>query len=329
MSSRGPGDGNPTGLALVRNSLSAWKPRIVKVILASVAALAIAAEVIDPLGNFLKGQGFLGGSFAALIALILFDAISDSGSRPGADGVYVMATWHDLFDPMRKTFDARHVRIDFSGFTMETLLTLLRPSLQRLADEEVHTQELTLRIIVAHLNRPMSLPGKLEAAPAGAGHPVGTLYFTDSVENRERMRDDYTKPNWDDLKGLLDRVRERNPRITITCEVRESPQIPERKLYIFNQEKVFQQPYGINERTKSWRGNDLHILDTEGFGPRYGRARVLGWDIRSSSRDTQEIAEHHMEWHRNLWETLEYIKPENPIIADPRWVPREPRGGGR
>lgn len=326
MSPHGPGDGGPSRLERIRRSLSAWKPRIVKSLLAFVAALGIAAEVIEPLGNLLKGQGFLGGSFAALIALILFDAISGSESRQEADGVYVMATWHDLFRPMRETFEARHIRIDFSGFTMETLLTLLRPSLERLADEEVHTQELTLRIIIAHLNLPMSLPGELEPAPASAGLPAGTLYFTDSPENRERMRDAFTKPNWNELKRLLDRVRERNPRITITCEVRESPQIPERKLYIFNQEKVFHQPYGIKDRTIFWREHDFRILDTEGFGHRYGKARVIGWDMRSSSRDTQEIAEHHMEWHRNLWERLEYIKPENPVITDPRWVPPEARG---
>ncbi|MGN9763185.1 hypothetical protein ACTMVF_40485 [Streptomyces sp. SD31] len=327
MSPRGPGDDGPSRLDRVRHSLSAWKPRIVKSLLALVAALGIAAEIIEPLGDLLKDQSFLGGSFAALMALILFDAISDSESRQEPDGVHVMATWHDLFRPMRETFEARHIRIDFSGFTMETLLTLLRPSLEKLADEEVHTQELTLRIIIAHLNLPMSLPGKLEPAPPSAGLPAGTLYFTDSTENRERMRDAFTKPNWNELKRLLDRVRERNPRITITCEVRESPQIPERKLYIFNQEKVFHQPYGIKDRTISWRDDDFRILDTEGFGHRYGKARVIGWDMRSTSRDTQEIAEHHMEWHRNLWEKLEYIKPENPVIADPRWVPPEARGG--
>jgi hypothetical protein len=327
VSPHGPGDGSPSRLELVRQALSAWKPRIVKSLLACVAALGIAAEVIEPLGDLLKGQGFMGGSFAAIIALILFDAISGSDSRQEVDGVHVMATWHDLFHPMRETFTARHIRIDFSGFTMETLLTLLRPSLERLADEEVHTQELTLRIIIAHLNLPMSLPGRLEPAPASAGLPAGTLYFTDSIENRERMRDHFTKPNWSELKGLLDRVRERNPRITITCEVRESPKIPERKLYILNQEKVFHQPYGIKDRTFDWNGSDLHILDTEGFGHRYGKARVVGWDMRSTSRQNQEIAEHHMEWHRNLWEMLEYIKPQRPVIADPRWVPPEARGG--
>ncbi|MGW1724800.1 hypothetical protein ACWCQK_17905 [Streptomyces sp. NPDC002306] len=324
MSSRGPGVGRPSRLDLVRHSLSEWKPRIIKWSLALIAALGIAAELIDPLGEALKSQGFLGGSFAALIALILFDAISES-DPPEVSGVYVLAQQNDLHGPFEEAFEARHVRVDFSGFTMETLLDLLKGPLQRMADGEVRTQELTMRIIVAHLNLPMSLPGRLDAAPAGHGDPAGTLHFGDSAENRRRMREDFTIPNWGKLKDLLDKIHERNPEIAISCEIRESPQIPERKFYILNQEKFFYQPYGIMEKRFVWHGNAYHILDTAGLGLRHGAARIIGWDRRSKSRSTREIAEHHMEWHRNLWERLARIKPEHPIISDPRWIPPEPR----
>ncbi|MFE1801782.1 hypothetical protein ACFW9L_37245 [Streptomyces sp. NPDC059517] len=302
-----------------------WKPRIVKWLLAFIAVLGIAAELIEPLGNWFEGQSFLGGSLAAFIALILFDAISESDPKE-LSGVYVLADLDDLLPPMKEAFEARHIRIDFSGFSMETLLKLLRASLDRMSYEKVNSRELTLCIIIAHLNLPMSLPGKLEPAPAGAGLPAGTVYFSDSIENRERMRDNYTKPNWDELKGLLDRVHERNPQLSISCEVRESPQIPERKFYILNQEKIFHQPYGIMEAQIQWRGRSHRILDAAGFGLRYGKARIIGWDMRSDSRATRAVAEHHMEWHRNLWEKLQYMKPEDPVIADPRWVPPEERG---
>ncbi|MFF8972459.1 hypothetical protein [Streptomyces sp. NPDC014995] len=325
MSPRPSGGGSTSRLDRVRQSLNEWKPRVIKWLLALVAALALAAEIIDPLGDALKGQGFLGGSFAALIALILFDAISDSEPRE-VSGVYVLANLNDLRDPFREAFEARHVRVDFSGFTMQTLIDLLRGPLERMADEEVRTQELTLRVIIAHLNLPMSLPGRLDPAPEGSGHPPGTLYFADSPENRQRMREDFTKPRWNDLKDLLDRVHERNPRIAISCEVRESPQIPERKFYILNQEKIFYAPYGIVDTHVRWHDAPYRILDTAGFGLRYGKARIIGWDARSPSRSTQAIAEHHMEWHRNLWEKLDYIKPETPVIADPRWVPPGRRG---
>ena len=225
MSSRSPGDGSPSRLDRVRRSLNAWKPRVVKAALASAAVLGVAAEVIEPLGNFLKGQGFLGGSFAAFIALILYDAISESEPRE-VTGVHVYADLEELRAPVKEAFEARDIRIDFSGFTMQTLLDLLRPHLIRLGAQKVHAQELKLRIIVAHLNLPLTLPAKLEPAPEGGGLPVETLYFADSAANRERMRNKFTIPNWSDLKDLLERVREKNPHIDISCEVREWPQVP-------------------------------------------------------------------------------------------------------
>jgi hypothetical protein len=325
VSSRSPGDGSPSRLELIRSSLNSWKPRVVKVTLAFAAVLGVAAELIDPLGNLLKGQQFLGGSFAAFIALVLYDAISDSDPQE-VTGVYVHTDLEELRAPMKEAFEARHVRIDFSGFSMQTLLDLLRPHLIRLGAQKVHTQELKLCLLVAHLNRPLSLPGKLEVAPASAGLPTGTLHFGDSAENRERMREKFTAPNWNDLKGLLDRVHEKNPHIIISCEVRESLQVPERKLYIFNQEKVFAVFYGIRQANVNWRGIDFEILDAEGFGLVYGDVKITGWDKRSTSRSTQKIAEHHMEWYRNLWDVMGYIKPEDPVISDPLWVPRQPRG---
>ncbi|MFJ2263945.1 hypothetical protein ACIOKD_37605 [Streptomyces sp. NPDC087844] len=298
-----------------------------KWLLAFVIVLGIAAEIIEPLGDWFEGQSFLGGSLAAFIALILFDALSESEPHE-VSGVYVLADLDDLLPEMKDAFEARHIRIDFSGFSMETLLKLLRASLDRMSYEKVNTQELTLCIIIAHLNLPMSLPGKLEPFPDSAGLPAGTVYFADSMENRERMREHFTKPNWNELKDLLDRVHERNPNMTISCEVRESPQIPERKFYILNQEKIFHQPYGIIEARIFWRENTHRILDTTGFGLRHGKARIIGWDMRSDSRTTREVAEHHMEWHRNLWEKLQYVKPKHPVITDPRWIPPEERRAG-
>ncbi|MFJ6565261.1 hypothetical protein ACIQMV_36550 [Streptomyces sp. NPDC091412] len=319
MSSRSEGDNGPSRLERLQDTLGRWKPRVVRWLLALVALLGVAAEVIDPLGNALKGQQLLGGSFAALIALILFDAIS--GSEPKeVSGVHVFADRDELHAAFREAFQARLVRVDFSGFTMQTLLDALRVPLEKMADHEVRTVELKLCIIIAHLNLPMGLPGGLVPAPRNGQSEAERFYFRDSPENRQRMRDDFTKHNWITLKNLLERVHQRNPGIVISCEIRESPQIPERKLYILNQETVFSTPYGIEHRDVTWHENTYRILDTEGFGPLYGEARYIGWDLHSRARSTRQIAEHHMECHRNLWEKLADIKPERPVIADPLWA---------
>ncbi|MFI1364463.1 hypothetical protein [Streptomyces griseochromogenes] len=134
------------------------------------------------------------------------------------------------------------------------------------------------------------------------------------------MWDDSAKHNWITLKNLLERVHQRNPGIVISCEIRESPQIPERKLYIINQETVFYTGYGIERSDVAWHENTYRILDTEGSWPLYGEARYVGWDLHSRARSTAQIAEHCMECHRNLWEKLADIKPERPVITHPLWA---------
>ncbi|MFG2886598.1 hypothetical protein ACGFYV_30580 [Streptomyces sp. NPDC048297] len=319
VSFRSPGDNGPNRLELLRTTLSGWKPRIVRWLLGLVALLGVAAEVIDPLGDALKGQQLLGGSFAALMALILFDAIGESEPKE-VSGVHVFAKEDELHAAFREAFTSRVVRIDFSGFTMQTLLAALRAPLETMADNEVHTVELKLYIIIAHTNLPMGLPGGLAEVPGSSESGHRMYYFRDGPENRERMRDRFTTENWNTLREWLEAVHRRNPRIIISCEIRESPQIPERKLYILNQETVFSTPYGIKHREIEWKEKTHQILDAEGYAPLYGRARYVGWDLRSTALSTRQIAEHHMECHRNLWEKLADIKPEYPVITDPLWA---------
>jgi hypothetical protein len=83
---------------------------------------------------------------------------------------------------------------------------------------------------------------------------------------------------------------------------------------------VFAAPYGIRKSRVAWDGNQFDILDTEGFGRMYGDVRITGWELRSGSPSTHKIAEHHMEWYKNAWEVMGYIKPECPVIDDPLWT---------
>ncbi|MFD4502064.1 hypothetical protein [Streptomyces sp. NPDC058457] len=323
MSSRSPAGNGPTRLDRIRSTLGSWKPRIVKSALGLTAVLQGAGALIGPLGDALKDQQLLGGSFASLIALILYDAISESGSKEAA-GVYVFADSDRLHDEFREAFSARSVHVDFSGFTMETLLEAIAVPMRKMADREVHTVELHFRIIIAHLNLPMGLPGGLVPAPRTGESDTTKYYFADSPKNRERMRDEFTKPNWTRLKGMLNAIQAKNPRMAISCEIREATQIPDRKLYILNRERVFTTPYGIEPDTVGPQENQYEILDAQGFAPLYGRARYIGWDLKSNSHPVREIADHHIAWYENLWQKLGEIKPEHPVISDPRWTrPRQ------
>jgi hypothetical protein len=319
VSSRSRGGNGPTRVDRIRSTLNSWKPRIVKSALALTAVLQGAGALIGPLGDALKEQQLLGGSLASLIALILYDAISEPGSKEVA-GVYVFADSDNLHDEFKEAFSDRSVHVDFSGFTMETLLEAIAVPMRKMADREVHTVELHFRIIIAHLNLPMGLPGALVPAPRANESDTARYYFRDSPKNRERMREEFTKPNWTRLKAMLNAIQAKNPRMTISCEIREATQIPDRKLYILNRERVFTTPYGIEPDTVGPQGNQYEILDAQGFAPLYGRARYIGWHRKSNSHQAREIADHHIACYENLWQKLAEIKPEHPVIGDPRWT---------
>lgn len=289
------------------------KPRLIKYLLATVAVLGVTAQLVDPVGDALKQQSFLGGSFAAFVALVLFDAISGSEQQQqDIPGVHVLSDVEDLREPVQEAFEAPDVRIDFSGYTMETLLTALRPNLRRLGESKATTRSLNLRVIVVHLDAPMNLPGALHPALNADGTDGGMLTFSDSPENRERMRVEFTERNRTELGRLLERARLKNPHMAINCEIRESPHSPTSKLYIFNDEKVYYGAYGIKENVFERQGVQHRILDTGGFRIRHGSAKLIGWDKRSPAESTRMIADYHSAWFENLWGILEHVVPATP-----------------
>ncbi|MFD5702273.1 hypothetical protein [Streptomyces lasiicapitis] len=325
MTTRRHGSGTRfPALVELRRGLAELRPRLTRWLLGGVATLGLAAELIEPLGNSLKGGEFLSTTYFSVIALVLFNAISESDAPQEAEGVEVFDTVDAIADPVKEAFESRRVQLYFVGFTTETLYSAVKEPLIRLRDETSKTKDLRLRIIIVSLNSPMSLPGSLSPAPDGSG----VWHFSDSPENRRRMRDKFAKEFWRQLKELLDRAHRENPGVTITCELRESPHTPVSKLYILNEQKVYYGTYGIRRDRipVGRRGRVLDILDAEGFGIRHGPARLIGWDKASRTRSTKQIAEFHMEWFSNLWDVLDDIRPRNPVFTDTDRVWQPPPG---
>ncbi|MFF1376414.1 hypothetical protein [Streptomyces sp. NPDC058308] len=135
------------------------------------------------------------------------------------------------------------------------------------------------------------------------------------------MREDFTLKYWDGLRALLDEIHHRHPRIAIECEVRESPHGPQSKLYILNEERAIYGTYGIRKGSFVRGGTTHEILDAEGFGIKHGDARFVGWDVRSRTKSTRQLANYHMAWFENLWDVLDEVKPAAPVIPNPVWHP--------
>jgi hypothetical protein len=180
---------NRTLLADFRRVLARVKPILVKSSLAVVAVLGVAAEIFDPLGEFLKRSNFLGGSFIALVALVIFDAVSDPGAAPDNDGLYLLSAVEDLRGYVQSAFESKEVRIDFSGFTMETLLMALRPALTSLGEGRARNRVLRIRAAVAYVDAPMNIPSRLVPGVNSNDSSSQSQHFEDFPIARERAKE--------------------------------------------------------------------------------------------------------------------------------------------
>lgn len=84
---------------------------------------------------------FLGGSFAAFVALVLFDAVT-SGDRPREVFGVMLLDGDDITAQMREAFRAKHVKVDFQGFTVETLVQEIRPAMLARPQSQRHQEPL-------------------------------------------------------------------------------------------------------------------------------------------------------------------------------------------
>jgi hypothetical protein len=289
-----------------RMILGRVKPTLIKATLGAVAVLGVLAEIFDPVGEFLKRSSFLGGSFVALVALIIFDAISESGDTENDHGIHLVSEVEDLRGYVEVAFESKEVCIDFSGFTMETLLLALRPALRRLADSRSHNRSIRIRAALAHLDSPMNLPSGLTPARESSNRfPAGLQHFEDSPLVRERAREIRERSvGW--LQRLIASAQQTNPHLRVECEIRESPVGPAFKLCLINNEVAFFGLYGISDVEIS---EHFHVLDVSTFRDTPGGLTLVGWSRNSRSASVRKIFGHYSEWFENLWGKLEYMSP--------------------
>ncbi|MFG3290262.1 hypothetical protein ACGF3G_15845 [Streptomyces sp. NPDC048179] len=285
------------------------KPTIVKSVLGVAAALGVAAEIFEPLGDFLERSHFLGSSLLALVALVIFDAISDPSEATEDSETCVLAEVEEMREHVANAFKARDVHIDFSGFTMESLVVAIRPALRRMGNTRAKNRTLRIRVAIAHMDSPMNLPSSIVSINAPGGRIGGIRHFEDSPILREKIRNEITGRSRRRLQELLNAAQEMNPNLQIDCEIRESPLGPAFKLYVLNDEMALLGLYGIKETELSHDGAHQKILDSSSFRAAPGGVNMIAWSRRSSVEVNRKIFEHCAEWFDRLWDLLGRVSP--------------------
>ncbi|MDX2705009.1 hypothetical protein PV350_19390 [Streptomyces sp. PA03-6a] len=294
-----PSGAGSASLRKVKEFLAAAKPRFVKISLIALCLLGVIAQIVPAIGDALSKKSFIGGSFAAFIAYVLFDAITSE--RPAASsGHRVLRSIDELRECASRAFDRRDVRIDFFGFTSETLLQITRTPMQRIADEARGRYRVRIRIMTPDLMAPMSLPCRLVPCEGG----VQGYRMVDDPDFRTQMRgiiDESVRV----LTELKSNIESSIPGARVEISFRVAPHLsPQFKLFLFNDEEACHGYYPIVAEEVGGLGQSpSRRLNPKGFT--VGGMALLS---RRGGPAVRELYEQHRQWFDRHWSLAEQVQ---------------------
>jgi hypothetical protein len=110
----------------VRVFLEANRNRFFRWLLALLLALAIAAQVIPALGDYISHHKLLGGTIFLAVTFILFETITSPNPQSGtSDDSVVLSHYSDMKPALHRAFEAGVVELDIAGYSGETFYSLL------------------------------------------------------------------------------------------------------------------------------------------------------------------------------------------------------------
>lgn len=210
-------------------------------------------------------------------------------SRQGS-GMFVrerMAKPVGLRPHIEQAFRAQDVRIDFSGYTAETLHGILSEALDQVRAGRLSPETITVRLMLPNLSRPLALP------IAASGDEA------DSQQARDRMAritERHTGAISESVLELADLELVK----AASVEVRTHGTAPMFKAYIVNEQDVFFGYYPVISHEVRLDGDKTMILDP------MGKDAILFQhtdDGDPGSVGTQFVQQTRA-WFESIWNTL-------------------------
>jgi DNA-binding transcriptional regulator YhcF (GntR family) len=184
-------------------------------------------------------------------------------------------------------FEQDEVRIDFSGYTAETLHGVVQEPLDKIRAGRLRPQRLHVRMLLADLTQATALPSR-------AGDDPG-----DDPRIRERMAKIAARHS----TAIVESVRELAEMGLVdkaSAEVRVIRTAPLFKVYIVNMHDLFFGFYPVLEHAVAVDGGQLSVFDP------MGKDTVLfhhAADVDPDSTDAMYVAE-AVRWFDSVWNTI-------------------------
>lgn len=188
---------------------------------------------------------------------------------------------------IERAFESTHVRIDFAGFSGETLYNSIQEALDKVRAGRLTPETIHVRMLVADTSGPLMLPRRVEENDAAIDIQQRSARITERsiYAVREAVQE----------LADLELVKQ------ATTEVRVHNGIPMFKLFIINDEDVYFGFYPVVERTISINGEQTAIYDV------MGKDAVMFPFTVSDEEETSEdslYVEEARKWFDSVWTTI-------------------------
>ena len=187
-------------------------------------------------------------------------------------------------------FTSEHVRIDFAGFSGETLHGVIQEPLDKIRIGRIKPESLTIRLLLPDTSKPIALPCRAED-------------LGDDVEFRARA----TRLTARHAHAILDTVHELTGLGLLaeaTAEIRAHRCAPLFKLYILNGEEAFFGFYPIVQQTVPLADGPHEIYDLMGKD-----TVVFHHSMYSGQPTDAAYIEQAQSWFDSMWQTVSYEYP--------------------
>lgn len=260
---------------------------------ANALRAAILTKKFEP-GEKLPSQSELAKRYgvARMTVQVALRVLRDEGltvSRQGS-GVFVRertARPVGLRPHVEQAFDQQEVRIDFSGYTSETLHGIIQEPLDKIRHGRLTPESVRIRLLLSDMTRPIALPSRAGDDP---GDDPGVRSRMARIAERNTV-------------GIIDAVSELQELGLVqdaTVEARVHSSAPLFKLYLLNNQDVFFGYYPVVEHTVTVNKEPMAIYDP------MGKDAVLFHhtaDGDPESTESQQVSE-AARWFDSVWDSI-------------------------
>jgi DNA-binding transcriptional regulator YhcF (GntR family) len=188
---------------------------------------------------------------------------------------------------LERAFEADHVRIDFSGYTAETLHGIIAEPLDRVREGRLSPQSITIRLLLSDLDRPLAIPVGADNDPSN------------SADVRARMAE-ISSRHAGDITATVEELADLGLVSQARVETRVHGSAPLFKAYLINRTDAFFGYYPVVKHEVRITGKRRTILDP------MGKDAVLFQHTDDGDPESTgaQFVQQTQKWFDSIWDTI-------------------------